>query len=87
MLFRSDWTDPPTIDAVLNYVISSRQKRREGMRLVPFYAEFVGYRWSDQAKFQEGLARAGKKAVEDYVRTMEARKGKGLRPGRIELNE
>jgi hypothetical protein len=84
VLFRSDWTDPPTIETVLNYVLDSRLRRRDGFKLAPFYAEFVGYRWSDHAKFQEGLVRAGQKAVDDYERAMERRRKEGPRPGRIE---
>lgn len=86
ILFRSDWTDAPTIRTVLQYVVDARARRHEGLRLVPFYAEFVGYRYSDQGKFMEGLARAGKQAVEDYERTMQKRKQKGNSAGRIELD-
>jgi hypothetical protein len=87
VLFRADWTDPPTIEYAINYVLSSRARRREGLRLTPFYAEFVGYRWNDPAKFQEGLIRAGRQAVEDFARAMERRSKQGPRPGRIELSE
>ena len=74
VLFRADWTDPPTIRAALDYVVESRARRREGWRLKPFYVESVGYRWSDTPKFQEGLALAGPQAVEDFARAI------GLRP-------
>ena len=87
LLFRADWTDPPTIEYAIDYVLNSRQRRREGLRLAPFYAEFVGYRWNDPAKFQEGLVRAGQQAVDDFSRAMEKRSQGPLRPGRIELNE
>jgi hypothetical protein len=87
VLFRADWTDPPTIDAVLQYTLSSRARRREGLHLAPFYAEFVGYRWHSPAKVREGLERAGPKAVEDYERAMERRSKQPPRPGRIELSE
>lgn len=87
VLFRADWTDPPTVHSMLNYVLGSRARRREGWRLVPFYAEFVGYRWNDPAKFQEGLERAGPQAVADFAAAMERRKHQGPRPGRIELSE
>ncbi len=87
VLFRADWTDPPTIEAALNYVLASRARRAEGLRLAPFYAEFVGYRWNDMAKFQEGLARAGQQAVQDVAKAMERWKQQGPRPGRIDLNE
>jgi hypothetical protein len=87
VLFRADWTDPPTIEFAINYVLNSRARRREGLRLAPFYAEFVGYRWNDPAKFQEGLVRAGQQAVDDFSRAMENRLKQPLRPGRIELPE
>jgi hypothetical protein len=87
VLFRADWTDPPTIEYAINYVLSSRARRREGLRLAPFYAELVGYRWNDPGKFQNGLARAGRQAVEDFARATERRSRQGPRPGRIELSE
>ena len=71
VLFRADWTDAPTIRAALDYVASARARRRAGMRLKPFYVESVGYRWSDPAKFQEGLRLAGPQAVDDFARAME----------------
>ena len=87
VLFRADWTDPPTIEYAINYVLTSRARRREGLKLAPFYAEFVGYRWNDTAKFQEGLQRAGQQAVDDYARAIERRSKQGPRPGRIEIDE
>ena len=87
VLFRADWTDPPTIEYAINYVLDSRARRREELRLTPFYAEFIGYRWNDPAKFQQGLARAGQQAVDDFARAMERRSKQPVRPGRIELPE
>ncbi len=87
VLFRADWTDPPTIEYAINYVLNSGARRREGLRLAPFYAEFVGYRWNDPAKFQEGLARAGQQSVDDFTRATERRSKQAPRPGRIELSE
>lgn len=87
VMFRADWTDPPTIEYAINYVFQSRSRRRDGLRLAPFYAEFVGYRWNDPAKFQEGLKRAGPQAIDDFARVMERWQKKGPRPGRIVLDE
>ena len=87
ILFRADWTDPPTIKWAAQYIQSSRARRREGLRLAPFYVELVGYRWHNPDKLKEGLERAGPKAVEDYERAMERRQRQGPRPGRIELPE
>ena len=87
VLFRADWTDPPTIECVIQYVQSSRARRREGFHLAPFYAELVGYRWNNPAKVREGLERAGPKAVEDFERATQRWQKRGPRPGRIEIAE
>ncbi len=84
VLFRADWTDPPTIRNVLDYILDCRERRRDGVRLTPFYSEVVGYRWSDQVKQEEALARAGPQAVEDMANAMKNR-GSGPRPGFISL--
>lgn len=68
VLFRSDWTDPPTVEAAMRYLIDVRARRREGLRLAPFFAESIGYRWSDPATFQRGLAVAGPQAIADFTR-------------------
>jgi len=86
VLFRADWTDPPTIEVVINNLLAGRARKQEGARLVPFYAEMVGYRWSDNKKFREGLLRAGPQAVDDFQRVMQ-RWAKEPPPGRITLNE
>jgi len=71
ILFRSDWTDPPTIELLLNYHLNVRAQRREGARLTPFYAEFAGYRSNDRQQFIEGLKIAGPQAVDDYARMVQ----------------
>ena len=86
VLFRADWTDAATIDAAVQYVLAARARRREGLRLKPFYTEVVGYRWSDPAAFEAGLDVAGPQAVADFARATEswARTG-GIR-GKINLD-
>ncbi len=71
VLFRADWTDPATVEAAIRYVIDARTRRREGHRLKPFYAEMVGYRWSDPGAFQRGLEIAGPQAVRDFAQATE----------------
>ena len=68
ILFRSDWTDPPTIELMLNYRANTRERRRAGERLTAFYAEFAGFRVNDRGKFMERLKVAGPQAVEDFAR-------------------
>ena len=85
VLFRSDWTDPPTIEMALDYILGARQQRREGLRMAPFYAELVGYRWSDLAKHHEVLERAGPQALADFELSTNRRAQGPPRPGRIQL--
>lgn len=66
VLFRADWTDPPTVAHAIRYVLESRQRRREGLTLKPFYAELIGHRWSNQQAFMDGLEVAGPQAVSDF---------------------
>jgi len=87
VLFRADWTDAPTIAAAVRYVLEARARRRDGLRLKPFYAELVGYRWSDQAAFDEGLELAGQQAVDDFARAMARWARQGHVPGRVEVGE
>jgi len=87
VLFRADWTDAPTIQAALDYVVAARARRREGLILKPFYAESVGFRWSDQPAFDAGLALAGPQAVADFARAMERWKRGGKVLGRVEIGE
>jgi hypothetical protein len=68
ILFRSDWTDPPTLELLLTYYLNTREQRRAGARLTPFYAEFAGYRVNDRQHFVERLKLAGPQAVDDYLR-------------------
>ena len=86
VLFRADWTDAATIETAIQYVLAARARRREGLRLKPFYTEMIGYRWSDPAAFDAGLEVAGPQAVTDFARASEmwARTG-GLR-GKIDLD-
>lgn len=85
VLFRSDWTDPPTIQGALDYILAARQQRREGLRMAPFYAEIVGYRWSDLSKHHKVLEQAGPQALDDWERSMKRRSQAGPTPGRIEV--
>lgn len=87
ILFRADWTDPPTIEWAIRYIQDSRARRREGLHMAPFYAEVVGYRWNNPEKAMEGLVRAGPKAVEDYERAMKKKQKQGPVPGRIEIED
>jgi len=83
VLFRSDWTDPPTIEMFLKYLLDVRARRREGVPLAGFFTELVGYRDVDSDKFHQGLEVAGPQAVEDFARTLQRWSRQGSRPGRL----
>ena len=87
VLFRSDWTDPPTIDNVLKYILAAREQRRGGFRMAPFYAEMVGYRWSDHDQHNEVLRRAGPQSLSDWEEATKRRSqpGTSAPPGRIQI--
>ena len=85
VLFRSDWTDAPTIEKVLDYILDARKQRREGLRMAPFYAEMVGYRWSDLAKHHEVLEKAGPQALSDWENSQKRGAQQPPRPGRIQI--
>lgn len=87
VLFRADWTDAATVEAAIGYLLAARARRREGLRLKPFYAEFVGHRWSDPAAFAAGLEVAGPQAEADFARAQERWARTGGLKGRIEVDE
>jgi hypothetical protein len=87
VLFRADWTDPPTIEQAIRYLLDARDRRREGLSLKPFYAEFLGYRWSSQSAFMAGLEVAGPQAVSDFSAAMERWAGGMPLKGRIDPPE
>jgi len=87
VLFRADWTDAAAVEAALAYLRGARARRREGLRLKPFYAEFVGHRWSDQAAFDAGLEVAGPQAVADFAQAMARWTQGGQVPGRVATGE
>ncbi len=63
VVFRSDWTDAPTVRFALDYLLDVGRRRRDKERLAPFYAEILGYRSSDPSAFDTALERNGPKAI------------------------
>ncbi|CAN5647326.1 hypothetical protein BH20CHL1_BH20CHL1_05940 [soil metagenome] len=63
--FRSDWTDAPTVRFALDYLLDAQERRRQGEKLAPFYAELMGFRSRDEAAFDRALERNGPKAVSE----------------------
>ncbi len=65
-IYKSDWTDPNSVENAVQYFLQVRVRRREGQRLAPFRVERLDFRESDRERFFEGLERNGPKAVEEF---------------------
>ncbi len=70
-VYKSDWTDPPSIANAVEYLLDVIARRRDGQRLVPFRVERLDFRHKDQDAFYEGLERNGPKAVREYRQAFE----------------
>lgn len=65
IVFRSDWTDAPTVRFAIDYLLDAQERRRNGAKLAPFYAEIMGFRERDEVAFDQALERNGPKAVSE----------------------
>lgn len=65
-VYKSDWTDPASVENAVEYFVDVTRRRRSGERLAPFLVERLDYRRQDQDAFYEGLARNGPKAVREF---------------------
>lgn len=65
-IYKSDWTDPNSVENAVQYFLQVKERRREGERLAPFHVERLDFRESDRQRFFEGLERNGPKAVEEF---------------------
>ena len=65
-VYKSDWTDPRSIENALIYFLEVLARRRAGERLAPFRVERLDFRDHDRAAFYRGLERNGPKAVREY---------------------
>jgi len=70
-LYRSDWTDAPSCVNAVEYYLDVQERRRNRERLAPFKVERIDYRDVNKEKRLEGLAKAGPKAVDDWVKLYE----------------
>ncbi len=65
-VYKSDWTDAPSVANALDYFVEVLRRRRARQRLVPFKVERLDYRHQDRKRFYEGLERNGPRAVEEF---------------------
>ncbi len=63
--YKANWTDVDSIVVALEYMLTSVDKRQNGVKLAPFYSEMLGQRHHDFEKLQEGLVRAGPRGLRD----------------------
>ena len=66
VVFRSAWTDPPTVRAAIDYLLDAATRRREGARLAPFFGELLGFRWVDDEAFFAELRGHGPRAEAEF---------------------
>jgi hypothetical protein len=67
-VYKSDWTDPASLENALAYFVQATERRRSGERLVPFRVERLDFRELDREAFYKGLELSGPKAVEEFRR-------------------
>lgn len=77
--YKSSWTNAADVEDALVNVLDF-QENRVKHQWVPFYSERSAWSTRDQAKFKEGLERAGPQAVEDYDRMLKANAAKRTAP-------
>jgi len=65
-VYKSDWTDPTSVENALQYFLDVSRRRRSGERLTPFQVERLDFHIQDQAAFYKGLERNGPKAVREF---------------------
>jgi hypothetical protein len=65
-IYKSDWTDPGSVENALEYFTQALQRRRAGTPMVPFKVERLDLRGQDRDAFYEGLSRNGPKALREF---------------------
>jgi len=68
---QAEWTDAPSCENAVEYYLDVQERRRNRERLAPFKVERIDYRDVNKEKRLEGLAKAGPKAVDDWVKLYE----------------
>ncbi len=65
-IYKSDWTDPHSLENAIEYSLRVWERRRAGERLIPFRVERLDFRIQDRDAFYRGLERNGPKAVREF---------------------
>ena len=70
-LYKSRWTDAKSAENAAVYYLDVQARRKNKERLAPFKVERIDYRDVNKKARLEGLAKAGQKAVDDWVEMYE----------------
>ncbi len=65
-IYKSDWTDPCSVESAMDYFLATNERRRTGERVAPFRVERLDFRIQDREAFYKGLERNGPKAVREF---------------------
>lgn len=65
-IYKSDWTDVTSVDLAVQYYLSTRERRRDGIQMAPFKVERLDYRVQNKEAFYSGLERNGPRAVKEF---------------------
>ncbi len=65
-IYKSDWTDPRSVESAMDYFLATNERRRMGERVAPFRVERLDFRIQDREAFYKGLERNGPKAVREF---------------------
>jgi hypothetical protein len=69
-VYKSDWTDAPSVENALEYFAAAADRRRAGEKLAPFNVARLDLRNTDREAFYSGLERNGPKAVREFRTTI-----------------
>lgn len=75
VIFRANWTDVPTVQMAVDYLLLGQERRATGARVVPCYFDMEGHRVGDQQRFAAGLWLAGRQAVLEFAQASERNYG------------
>ncbi len=70
ILFRAAWTDPRLIRLALEQFVFECDARSSGLRVRPFYAEWMPGSAGNMLEFMDGLLVAGPRAVDEFIAGM-----------------
>ncbi len=71
VVYKGAWTGPEDIEECLQQWLKGWQERRQRPQ-APFYTERLSWRARDEEAFNDGLRRAGQRALDEFYETLPA---------------